>query len=88
MDDPMYSKIRESSNPYTLKARLLFERIQESCGLFLGSDPQHRATKDFYPTCVEVSASASFLETTRSTLWWVWKSVMPAFPCTASFRLP
>ena len=54
MDDPMYSKIRESSNPYTLKARLLFEQIQESCGQFLGSDPQHRATRDFYPTWWEL----------------------------------
>jgi hypothetical protein len=54
MDDPMYSKIRKSSNPYTLKARLLFEQIQESCGQFLGSDPQHRATRDFYPTWWEL----------------------------------
>ena len=54
MDDPMYSKIRESSNPYTLKARLFFEQIQESCGQFLSSDPQHRARKDFYPTWWEL----------------------------------
>lgn len=52
--DPMYCKIRESSNPHTLKARLLLERIQETCGQFLGSDPQDRVTKDFYPTWWEL----------------------------------
>jgi hypothetical protein len=47
MMDPTYCKIREASNPHTLKARLFFEDIQETCGQFLGSDPVDRATKDF-----------------------------------------
>jgi hypothetical protein len=52
--DPIYRKSLESSNPHTLRARLLFERMQETCGQFLGSEPRDRATKNFYPTWWEL----------------------------------
>jgi hypothetical protein len=54
MMDPIYGKIREASNPHTLKARLFFEQIQKACGQFLGSDPVDRATTDFYPVWWEL----------------------------------
>jgi len=52
--DPLYRRIREASNPHTLKARLFFDEIQETCGQFLGTDPADRATEDFYPAWWEL----------------------------------
>jgi hypothetical protein len=52
--DPLYRKIREASNPHTLKAQLFFEEILEACGQFLGSDPAARVREDFYPVWWEL----------------------------------
>jgi hypothetical protein len=46
--DPLYSRIREASNPHTFKAWCFFEEIQQTCGQFLGSDPSDRAIEDFH----------------------------------------
>jgi len=54
MMDPVYCKIRDASNPHTLKARLFFERMQETSGQFLGSDPAERVAMDFYPVWWEL----------------------------------
>jgi hypothetical protein len=45
--DPLYCKIREASNPHTLKAWLFFEQILGTCARFLGTDPKGRATNEF-----------------------------------------
>jgi hypothetical protein len=60
--DPLYSRIREASNPHTFKAWCFFEEMQQACGQFLGSDPSDRAIEDFHSVWWELYLARALCE--------------------------